>query len=551
MKLLLLAALSLAAMAQDYDVVIRGGRLVDGTGNPSFLADVAIQNGKIERIGNLAKANGKRVIDAKGLIVSPGFIDIHNHSDYTLITDGNAESMIRQGVTSMILGEGGSAAPSGGKQDDVNKIADWTDFNGYFSRLLKQGISTNVGSYVGSSQLWTYVRGEHAGPPTPDEVAQMQQLVRQAMQQGALGVASSLSGPPGSWIDTDTLVAMCKVAGEFGGIYSTHMRTEGKGVFESVAEAIEIGKRAGVPVDIIHLKLADHQLWGKMPELVAEIQNARAQGQDVTANVYPYRAGQNNLASIIPPWAHEGGTEAMLKRLKDPSLHARLVNEIEHGIPGSNWYDHYTATGSWEGMLLVSLSNPSYKKYEGRRMNEVIADIGGPPIDVLFKVLEENRGSVPTVYFHHNEQDMQYALRQPFVSIGSDGTAVAVDGPTAQGHPHPRYFGTFPRVLGRYVRDEKVLALEDAIRKMTSANAEKIHVYDRGLLRQGMWADVTIFDPATIVDRATYEKPRQYAVGVKYVLVNGQVVLDRDKHTGARPGAILYGPGKTDIANKR
>jgi N-acyl-D-aspartate/D-glutamate deacylase len=551
MKLLLLAALSLAAMAQDYDVVIRGGRLVDGTGNPSFLADVAIQNGKIERIGNLAKANGKRVIDAKGLIVSPGFIDIHNHSDYTLITDGNAESMIRQGVTSMILGEGGSAAPSGGKQDDVNKIADWTDFNGYFSRLLKQGISTNVGSYVGSSQLWTYVRGEHAGPPTPDEVAQMQQLVRQAMQQGALGVASSLSGPPGSWIDTDTLVAMCKVAGEFGGIYSTHMRTEGKGVFESVAEAIEIGKRAGVPVDIIHLKLADHQLWGKMPELVAEIQNARAQGQDVTANVYPYRAGQNNLASIIPPWAHEGGTEAMLKRLKDPSLHARLVNEIEHGIPGSNWYDHYTATGSWEGMLLVSLSNPSYKKYEGRRMNEVIADIGGPPIDVLFKVLEENRGSVPTVYFHHNEQDMQYALRQPFVSIGSDGTAVAVDGPTAQGHPHPRYFGTFPRVLGRYVRDEKVLALEDAIRKMTSANAEKIHIYDRGLLRQGMWADVTIFDPATIVDRATYEKPRQYAVGVKYVLVNGQVVLDHDKHTGARPGAILYGPGKTDIANKR
>jgi N-acyl-D-aspartate/D-glutamate deacylase len=241
----------------------------------------------------------------------------------------------------------------------------------------------------------------------------------------------------------------------------------------------------------------------------------------------------------------------MLKRLKDPSLHARLVNEIEHGIPGSNWYDHYTATGSWEGRLLVSLSNPSYKKYEGRRMNEVIADIGGPPIDVLFKVLEENRGSVPTVYFHHNEQDMKYALRQPFVSIGSDGTAVAVDGPTAQGHPHPRYFGTFPRVLGRYVRDEKVLALEDAIRKMTSANAEKIHVYDRGLLRQGMWADVTIFDPATIVDRATYEKPRQYAVGVKYVLVNGQVVLDRDKHTGARPGAILYGPGKTDIANKR
>jgi N-acyl-D-aspartate/D-glutamate deacylase len=549
--LLLLAALSLSAMAQDYDILIRGGRLVDGTGNPSFLGDVAIQDGKIARIGNLANVSGKRVIDAKGLIVSPGFIDIHNHSDYTLITDGNAESMIRQGVTSMILGEGGSAAPSGGKQQDVNKIANWTDFNGYLSRLLKQGVSTNVGSYVGSSQIWTYVRGEHAGPPTPAEVTKMQQLVRQAMQQGALGVASSLSGPPGSWIDTATLVAMCKVAGEYGGIYSTHMRTEGKGVFESVAEAIQIGKQANVPVDIIHLKLADHQLWGKMPELVAEIKNARANGQDVTANVYPYRAGQNNLASIIPPWAHEGGVEAMLQRLKDPSLHARLVNEIEHGIPGSNWYDHYTATGSWEGMLLVSLSNPAYKKYEGRRMNEVIADIGGPAVDVLFKVLEDNRGSVPTVYFHHNEQDMQYAMRQPFVSIGSDGTAVALAGPTAEGHPHPRYFGTFPRVLGRYVRDEKVLTLEDAIRKMTSANAEKIHIYDRGLLRQGMWADVTIFDPAAIADRATYEQPRQYAVGVDYVLVNGQVVLDHDKHTGARPGAILYGPGRNAAAAKQ
>jgi N-acyl-D-amino-acid deacylase len=542
--LFLFAALSLVVTGQDYDVVIHGGRLIDGTGNPSFLADVAIQDGKIARIGNLGEANAKRVIDAKGLAVSPGFIDIHNHSDYTLITDGNGQSMIRQGVTSMILGEGGSAAPLGGKQEESNGVAGWKDFDGYFSRLLKAGISTNVGSYVGSSQIWTYVHGEHAGPPAAEEVARMQALVRQAMRQGALGVASSLSGPPGSWIDTDTLVAMCKIAGEYGGIYSTHMRTEGKGVFESVAEAIEIGKRAGVPVDIIHLKLADHELWGKMPELVAEIQNARLNGQDVTANVYPYRAGQNNLATIVPPWAHEGGTQAMLQRLKDPSLHARLVSEIEHGIPGSNWYNHYTATGSWEGMLLVSLSNPAYKKYEGRRMNEVIANIGGAPVDALFKVLEDNDGSVPAVYFHHDEKDMQYALRQPFISIGSDGTAEGIDGPTAEGHPHPRYFGTFPRVLGRYVRDEKVLTLEDAIRKMTSANAEKVHIFDRGLLRQGMWADVTVFDPARIADRATYEQPRQYAVGVQYVLVNGQVVIDAGQHTGRRPGAILYGPGK-------
>jgi N-acyl-D-amino-acid deacylase len=539
----LLIAIPALALAQDFDVLIRGGRIVDGAGNPSFIGDLGIRGGKIAAMGPLRDAHAGKVIDAKGLIVAPGFIDIHNHSDYSLLLDGNAQSMIRQGVTSMILGEGESAAPVGGKQQGNHRDIDWTDFRGYFSRLLKQGISTNIGSYVGSSQIWTYVHGEQAGPPSAAELTQMQSLVRDAMRQGALGVSSSLSGPPGAWIDTDTLVAMCKAASEFGGLYSTHMRTEGQGVFESVAEAIAIGTRAGVPVDIIHLKLADHKLWGKMPELVASIEHARAEGHDVTANVYPYRAGQNNLSSIIPPWAHEGGTQEMLRRLKDPALHTRLVNEIEHGIPGSNWYDHYTATGSWEGMLLVSLSNPEYKKYEGHRMNEVVQALGGNPIDVLFKVLEDNNGSVPTIYFHHDENDMRYALRQPFVSIGSDGYAFATEGPTAQGHPHPRSFGTFARVLGRYVRDEKVITLEQAVRKMTSANAVKIHIYDRGLLRPGMWADVAVFDPAKIIDQATWENPRQYATGVKYVLVNGKLVIDQEKHTGARPGAILYGPG--------
>jgi N-acyl-D-amino-acid deacylase len=334
------------------------------------------------------------------------------------------------------------------------------------------------------------------------------------------------------------------VAGRSGGIYSTHMRTEGRGVFESVAEAIEIGRRARVPVDIIHLKIAEHEMWGQMPELAASIANARARGQEVEANVYPYRAGQNNLSSIVPPWAHEGGSQALIARLKDASLRPRLESEILHGIPGSNWYDHFTATGGWDGMLLVSFSNPKYKQYEGKRMNEVIAAIGKPPIDVLFELLEENRGSVPTVYFHHSEDDMKYALRQPFVSIGSDGTAVPETGPLAGGNPHPRYYGTFPRVLGKYVREEKVISLEEAIRKMTSANTAKIRVFDRGLLRPGQWADVTIFDAGKIIDHATFEKPHQYATGVEYLLVNGKVVLERGKHTGARPGAILYGQGK-------
>ncbi|PYV16453.1 MAG: N-acyl-D-aspartate/D-glutamate deacylase, partial [Acidobacteria bacterium] len=305
------------AEAQDFDLLIRGGRIVDGTGNPWFHGDLGILDGRIAALGRLEGRTARRAIDASSLAVAPGFIDIHNHSDATLLADGNAESMVRQGVTSMILGEGGSAAPSGGKQEGASGAEASADFAEYFGRLLRQGIATNVGSYVGSSQVWTYVRGPRAGPPTPSEIDAMRALVRRAMEQGALGVASSLSGPPGSWIDTDTLVALCEVAARYGGIYSTHMRNEGLGVFDAVAEALEIGRRAHVPVDVIHLKIAEHSMWGKMPELVSRLTAARAAGQEVTANVYPYRAGQNNLASIIPPWVHEGGPKEMLRRLAD------------------------------------------------------------------------------------------------------------------------------------------------------------------------------------------------------------------------------------------
>src|SRR5260370_37377568 len=292
----------------------------DGTGNPSYQGDLGIRAGRIAALGHLSGKTEESTIDADGMTVASGLVDIHNHSDYSVVSDGNAQSMVRQGVTTMIFGEGGSAAPVGGKQDRSRERSDWTDLEGYFAKLLRQGISTNIGTYVGSSQIWTYVRGEKAGPPAAAELNQMRDQVDLAMRQGALGVASSLSGPPGSWIDTDTLVAMCEVASRYGGIYSTHMRTEGRGVFESVAEAIEIGRRAHVPVDIIHLKIAEHEIWGQMPELTSSIANTRALGQEAEANVYPYRAGHNNLSSIIPPWAHEVGSAALHARLKDPSL---------------------------------------------------------------------------------------------------------------------------------------------------------------------------------------------------------------------------------------
>jgi len=520
--------------AQDFDLLIRNGKIVDGTGNPSFHGDLAIQGGKIAALGKLTGKTATRVIDATGLAVTPGFVDMHNHSDAAILTNGNAESMVRQGVTSMILGEGPSAAPT----------SRFPRFLDYWAAVLKSGASTNIGSYVGSSLIFETAHGPKPGPATPAEVQKMRDLIRQAMEDGALGVSTSLHQPPGFWISTGELVEMAKVAAQYGGIYSTHTRDEGETVFESIGEAIEVGRRAGVPVDLLHLKIAHQKLWGQMPELIGVIQNARSQGVDVEAHIYPYTAGQNaGLRNIIPPWAHDGGTEAMLQRLKDPALKERLERDINQGIPG--WYNHYTAVGrDWSKIQIVSVANPAYQQYIGKRVSEVIADKKKPGLEVLFELLIDNQGAVPALYYHHTEQDMRHAMKQPFVSFGSDGSALATEGPLSQGRPHPRSYGTYARVMGRYVRDEKWLTLEEAVRKATSHNAAKIRIYDRGLLRPGMWADVTVFHPDKIRDQATYENPHQYAVGVEYVIVNGKLVIDQGRHTGARPGSILYGPGK-------
>jgi N-acyl-D-amino-acid deacylase len=529
----LLTLLAGCLAAQDFDILIQNGKIVDGTGSPAFHGDLGINGGKIAAMGKLMNKTAGRAIDARGLVVAPGFIDMHNHSDTAVLTDGNSQSMIRMGVTSMILGEGDSAAPS----------ARFPRFTDYWAAVLKGGVSTNVGSYLGSSAVFTAAHGNKEGPATPVEVQKMREIVQQAMQDGAFGISTSLHQPPGFWISTDELVAMVKVAAESGGVYSTHIRDEGETVFKAVSEAIDIARRGGTPVDILHLKIAHQKLWGQMPELIGLIQNARNEGLDVQAHLYPYTVGQNaGLRNIIPPWAHEGGNEAMLKRLRDPSLRARLEKDISNGIPG--WYNHYTAVGSdWSRIQIGGVSNPAYQKYVGKRVSELIADKKRPWLDVLFETLIDNNGAVPALYYQQMEEDMNYAMKQPFVSFGSDGSAMNVDTEGARS-PHPRSYGTYARIMRRYVREQKLLTLEEAVRKATSHNAAKVRLYDRGILRPGMWADVTVFNPDTIIDKATFEKPHQYSVGVEYVVVNGRIVLDQGRHTGARPGAILYGPGK-------
>ena len=537
-----------AAQAQaPYDLVIAGGSIVNGEGTPAVTADLGIRAGRIAGIGNLAGAAAGRRIDAAGLTVAPGFIDIHNHSDYTILLEPKAESMIRQGVTTMVLGESRSAGPvkqgAGDSQTSQGVNVDWTTLGGYFARLERQRMATNIASYVGEEQVWTYVKGYGQSAATAAELEAMKTLIAEAMEEGAMGLSTALLMPPSSLATTGNLTGLATVAKRYGGIYSSHIRDEGEGVFQAIAEAIQVGKDAQIPVDIIHMKIAHKKLWGRASEIIAMVQKARDEGHKIHANVYPYTAGQNNLSSIIPPWAHDGGRDKLLERLRDPGARKRLREEILNGLP--NWYNHYLATGDgWGGMLLVSLRNDRNKPFQGKRMSELIQARGGDPVEVLFDVLVEENGSVPTVFFHHSEPDMQLVMQQPWTSIGSDGSAVSVDGPTGRTHPHPRYYGTFPRVLGRYVRELKVLTLPEAVRKMTSMNADKLGIADRGRLREGLWADIAIFDAARVIDRATFENPHQYPAGIRYVIVNGAVTVENERHTGALAGRVLYGPGK-------
>ncbi|MBT5704682.1 MAG: D-aminoacylase [Verrucomicrobia bacterium] len=527
----------------DYDLLIRGGKIIDGSGNPWFYGDLGVRGDRIVALDRKLEGSAPIVIDARGSIVVPGFIDIHSHSDWVLLEDGAALSKLYQGVTTEVLGEGGSAGPNKGKLvprpvafgAGTERIATLGD---YFDLYNRAEVAVNVASYVGLGNIWQCVMGHSFDPPTNDQLEAMRALLREAMKEGALGLSSQLMMPPGLLVSTDQLVELCTVVGEFGGIFSTHIRNEGLGVFDSIRQAIEIGERAAVPVDIIHLKIADREYWGRMDEVVGLIQSARDRGVDVQSNVYPYTRGNNNLSSIIPPWAHEGGRSTMLKRLSNPEARERMKKDIQMGVEG--WYNHFTAVGGDWGRMLVSGNNP----YRGMTMDRVLeARRNGrsevDSLDLLFDLLIEEKGSVGTVYAHHTEDDMKLALSQPWCSVGSDGSAFAISGPLRRGNPHPRNFGTFPRVLGRYVRDQGLLSLEDAIRKMTSLNAQKAGIKNRGRLQQGWYADVTIFDLSEIRDLAGYTDPFQYCEGVSHVVVNGEVVLLEGMPTGKRPGRAL------------
>lgn len=520
---------------REFDLIVQGGTIVDGTGGNPYRADVGIRDGRIAALGTLAGRSAGRVLEADGLTAAPGFVDIHNHSDDSLLEEPLCESMVRQGVTTMVLGEGNSAGPVHEGERE------WTTLGGYFDHVAQRGVAANICSYVGQGQVWAYVKGFEHRPASPGEIAQMKELVEAAMREGALGLSTSLLMPPASLVTTDQLVELAAVAGRHGGIYSTHIRDEGKGVFDSVAEAIEVGRRADVSVDIIHLKIAHKDLWGRMSDVVAMIAEARRDGLDVQANVYPYTAGQNNLDAIVPPWAHDGGKHRMLERLRHPDHRARIRHEILNGLPG--WYNHYLATGGgWDGILLVEMSHPDNKPFVGRRMGALIRAREGDPVDVYIDLMLQEDGDVPAVFFHHSEEDMEFALRQSFTSVGSDGRAVSVDGPSSASHPHPRYYGAFPRVLGRYVREKGLLTLPEAVRKMTSMNAEKVGLVDRGAIQTGYHADLTLFDADRVTDRATFQEPHQYADGIEYVLVNGRPILEQGRRSGDLPGKVLRGP---------
>jgi N-acyl-D-amino-acid deacylase len=535
--------------ALHYDLIIRNGRVIDGSGRPAFNADVAIKDDRIVRIGNLRGARAKRVIDARGQVVAPGFIDMLGQSEFFVLIDPRAMSKVMMGVTTEITGEGDSIAPINDRilkeQEDFNRrfnlTIDWRTLGEYFHRLDKQGAGVNLGTFVGATQVREYVIGYDDRPPTHAELEQMKKLVADAMKDGALGVSTSLQYVPARFAKTDEIVELAKVAHQYGGIYITHQRSEANAIDDSMKEVFEIARRAHIPAEIWHFKTAYQKNWGRMPEMLRRIAAARRSGLKITADVYPYVAGSTSLSACLPPWALEGGTDRMIARLKDPTTRERLKREIISD--SKTWENIYLGSGGPSGILIASVVNRDLESSQGKRLSEIASDQNKAPLDALLDFIIADHGQTSAIFFMMKESDMQAALKSPFVSICTDNGARGTDGPLAGSKSHPRGFGTYPRILGKYVRDEHLMPLELAIHKMTGLPASNVGLKQRGLIREGYFADITIFDPETVIDRATFEQPNQYPVGINYVIVNGQIEVDNGQRTPALAGRVLRGPG--------
>jgi N-acyl-D-amino-acid deacylase len=532
-----------------YDLIIRNGRVIDGTGRPAFNNDIAIAGDRIVEMGDLRNVPAKRIIDARGQVVAPGFIDMLGQSEQFVLIDPRAMSKVMMGVTTEITGEGESIAPINDRilkeQEDFNRrynlTVDWRTLGEYFNRLGKQGAGINLGTFVGATQVREYVIGYDDRPPTPAELEQMKQLVADAMKDGALGVSTSLQYVPARFAKTDEIVELARVAHQYGGIYITHQRSEANAIDDSMKEVFEIARRAHIPAEIWHFKTAYQKNWGRMPEMLRRIEAARRSGLKITADVYPYIAGSTSLSACLPPWALEGGADRLVARLKDPQTRARLKKEI--AIDSKDWENIYLGSGGPGGILISEVINRDLEKWLGKRLSEIAAAQNKDPLDALLDFIIADHGQTGAIFFMMKESDMQAALKSPLVSICTDNGARAADGPLSASRSHPRGWGSYPRILGKYVRDEHLMPLEFAIHKMTGLPASNVGLKRRGLLRDGYFADITIFDPKTVIDRATFENPNQYPVGINYVIVNGQIEVDNGQRTPALAGRVLRGPG--------
>lgn len=525
----------------EFDSVIHGGRLIDGTGNPCFYGDVGIKNGRIASIGKISSEAGARAISAKGHVVAPGFIDMHTHSDQPIIADGNAESKVRQGVTLEIIGESQTVAPLEGaileeyraEHRRRNRIeTDWSTFTGYFNTVMRGGISINVASGVSPQQVKRVVCGFEERPANAREQERMNRLVAQAMEEGALGLTAAwhAKGPE----NPEEVVEMAKVAKRYGGYYGVHVGSEGFDMMEELAKMLRVARGAQIPVHVYHLKLRAKANWGRIRQVIEQLDEARREGLEITANQYPYTAMQHPWRRLFPRWVQDGPASETITQFKSPAFRERVIKDPEF----TQYVDEH---GGWEGIVAARMDAAPLKKFEGMTIAEIAKIRQQDPTGACFDLIYEEGAFIYGVHHTMNEEDIKTVMRLPWVSIGSDGSALNQKYP---GKPHPRSFGTHPRVLGKYTRDEKVLTLEDAVRKMTSMPAQVLGLKDRGLLREGCWGDVVIFDPDTVADTATYDDPKQYPKGIPHVLVNGTVVIDNGHHTGARPGRVIYGPGK-------